>query len=427
MKFSRVDEVVRWRLCMGCGACVAACPEANISMVDIVDQGLRAKVNSASCQGCGRCVDVCPGVKLSHQPFNGDTIQVLREEWGPVLEVWEGYAADEEIRLKGSSGGVSTALALFGIEHRQASSVLQTGYEPDKPLVNASVLSKTREELLHCSGSRYSPAAPCTKLNLVGQTDQPFIFIGKPCDVAAMRLFAGVEPGVAANLKLAISIFCAGTPATKGTLALLDRLNVRPNEVQELRYRGLGWPGATTVSVKGTHSEVRQLDYEQSWGEILSKYGQVRCRLCPDSTGEFADIACGDPWYRDFGPDDPGWSLVLVRTRHGRMFLQDAMKAGYVQLQRVDPAVLPLSQAALLQRKRHLWGRLKVMRMMRVPIPRYTGFSLFRNWTRLSVRGKLRSLFGTLKRVVSRGWTRPYQPQWPYEKSGAEVPRGSLG
>jgi ferredoxin len=27
MKFQNVKEVVEWRLCVGCGACVAACPE----------------------------------------------------------------------------------------------------------------------------------------------------------------------------------------------------------------------------------------------------------------------------------------------------------------------------------------------------------------------------------------------------------------
>jgi hypothetical protein len=41
--------------------------------------------------------------------------------------------------------------------------------------------------------------------------------------------------------------------------------------------------------------------------------------LCPDSTGEFADISCGDPWYKKPESDEPGMSLVLVRTeRKGR-------------------------------------------------------------------------------------------------------------
>ncbi len=165
----------------------------------------------------------------------------------------------------------------------------------------------------------------------------------------------------------------------------------------------------TTVRVK--HSgRTQQMTYEESWGNILCNYSQFRCRLCPDSTGEFADISCGDPWYREIEPGEDGWSLVLVRSERGREVLQEAMNAGYVKLERVGPSTVPRSQKAILVRRRHLWGRLLMMRIMRIPAPRYEGFSLFRNWLRLSLAEKLRSLAGTLKRITLRGWTRPLKP-----------------
>ena len=52
-----------------------------------------------------------------------------------------------------------------------------------------------------------------------------------------------------------------------------------PEEAEELRYRGRGWPGMTTVKVKGSNGETRQMSYEESWGDILSKNVQLRCRL----------------------------------------------------------------------------------------------------------------------------------------------------
>ena len=55
-------------------------------------------------------------------------------------------------------------------------------------------------------------------------------------------------------------------------------------------------------------------------------------------------------------------------------------------------------------------GRLLMMRMMGVPIPRYVGFYLLRSWLRLSSIEKLRSLAGTLKRIILRGWMRPLKP-----------------
>jgi len=390
MKFTRVDQVVEWRLCVGCGACVPGCPNRAISLVDVPDQGIRPIVNSALCKSCGGCIEVCPGIEISQKSFNNQIIHELAQEWGPVMEVWEGYATDSQIRYNGSSGGVATALALFCLETEDIAGVLHIGVKPEASLKNVAVFSKSRAELLACTGSRYSPAAPCEKLEWIKQALSSCVFIGKPCDVVALRKSQAVDPELNEKVGLAISIFCAGTPASVGTQKLLSVLGVKPEEVEELRYRGCGWPGVTSVKIKGNNEDVRQIKYEESWGDILSKYSQFRCRLCPDSTGEFADISCGDPWYREIKQNEQGWSLVLVRTKHGREVLRKAIEAGYIKLDRVDPSTIPNSQQALLRRRRHLWGRLLVMEMMRVPVPRYRGFSLFRNWLRLSAIEKLR-------------------------------------
>jgi len=409
-KIQCVDQVAEWRLCAGCGACIAACANQAITLEDRLDQGMRPIVDSTKCQKCGSCVRVCPGIAISHQPFNDQTIPELRREWGPILEVWEGYATDSQIRYKGSSGGMATALALFCLEKQNASGVLHTGARPEAPLENVAVFSKSKAELLGRTGSRYSPAAPCEKLEWIQEARYPSVFIGKPCDVVALRKSQAVNPALCEKVGLAVSIFCAGTPSTNGTYKILSTLGVNPEDVEEIRYRGCGWPGVTVVKIKGDNNQARQMPYEESWGNILSNYGQFRCRICPDSTGELADISCGDPWYREIKPDEQGLSLVLVRTERGREILQQAMKDGYVKVQSAAPESLPRSQKALLTRRRHLWGRLLMMKMMRVPVPRYMGFSLLRNWLRLSAGDKVRSLVGTLKRIIMRGWTRPLKP-----------------
>jgi coenzyme F420 hydrogenase subunit beta len=409
-RLNNVQQIAAWRLCMGCGVCAAACPEHNIQLIDVADQGLRPIVNLAKCRKCCECLKVCPGIEISHQPFNSQTIPELRKAWGPVLEVWEGYATDHKIRYKGSSGGVTTAVALFCLDKEQISGVLHIGTKPENPLQNVPVFSKTREELLACTGSRYSPAAPCEKLHWLEESKSSCVFIGKPCDVVALRKSQAVNQALDSKVCLALSIFCAGTPTTNGTYKLLDMLGVRPEEVEQLRYRGYGWPGATEVKIKGDSGQVRRMIYEESWGNILSNYGQLRCRLCPDSTGEFADISCGDPWHREIKPDEQGRSLVAVRTERGRRILHSAMDAGYVELEKVTLEVLPASQKALLNRRQNLFGRLLAMRILRIPIPVYAGFFLFRNWLRLSTIEKIRSFGGTLKRIVMRRLIRPLRP-----------------
>jgi coenzyme F420 hydrogenase subunit beta len=144
------------------------------------------------------------------------------------------------------------------------------------------------------------------------------------------------------------------------------------------------------------------MTYEQSWGDILSKHRPFRCRICPDSTGEFADISCGDPWYREAQQNDPGCSLVLVRTELGKEILKSAIQSGYVSLTKVKPEVLPQSQESLLDRRRRLWGRLLIMRAMLIPTPYFNGFSLFENWRDLPIGKKLRSMARSLRMMTDK-------------------------
>lgn len=429
MKYRRIDQVAEWRLCLGCGACVSACDNQAITMIDIRDQGIRPVVNTAQCRECSGCVDVCPGIEMSHPPFDerGSIIGELSQEWGPVLEIWEGYASDPEIRFRGSSGGAATALALYCLEQQHASGVLHVGAKPEAPLENRAVFSRSRTELVARTGSRYAPAAPCVKLPCIQDAPYPNVFIGKPCDVVALRKSEVVNPSLAGKFCLAISIFCARTPTTEGTYQILEALGIDPKEVAEFRYRGCGWPGETVVTMKGEDRRTRQMSYKESWGNILSKHGQFRCRLCPDSTGEFADVSCGDPWYREIEPGEKGRSLILVRTERGRRMVREARESGYLELQDADPSILPRSQKAVLRRRRQLWSRLLMMRIMRVPTPRFVGFSLFKSWLRLPAIEKIGSLGGTLRRIVTHGWTKPLErPVYSEKRCDADVEQGCL-
>jgi coenzyme F420 hydrogenase subunit beta len=400
-KFCRADEIARRGLCLGCGVCAIACPNGAIEIVDVPDEGLRPIVSEKQCAACSSCTKVCPGIALEHDKPAPESIPELLDEWGQILEIWEGYASDADMRFRASSGGVASALATFAIETGRCSAVLQTGVNPSSPLCNIPVLSRNKSEILSCAGSRYSPAAPCCGLKMIEKTGCTNVFVGKPCDVAGLKKYAKESKSVSENGIFTISIFCAGTPNTNGTYEVLRKMNVPPEQVEQMRYRGYGWPGETTVRVKGSAQEFK-LGYEETWGNILSNHSQFRCYLCPDGTGEFADVSCGDAWHRKDQSTDGGVSLILVRTEKGREFLREALKSGHVVARQTEPGVLSCSQPSLLRRRRVLAGRMKVLRLLGVAVPNLIGFSLDKCWARLGTRQQISTIMRGFRRACIR-------------------------
>lgn len=409
MKFANVLDIARWRLCVGCGACVAVCPQDKIYLVDKIKDGIRPMLNGTECENCNACVDICPGLlqikaKTENEP---GCIHQLKEGWGRVLEVWEGYASDPTIRNMGSSGGVVTALALSCIEKEKMRGVIHVGVGSGA-FSSKTKLSHTREELTAATGSRYAPASPCDALKCEEMDTGKWVFIGKPCDAAGVYKAKILSNEKIRDINVVISIFCAGTPSTQGTWELVAGMGVQLERVSALRYRGNGWPGRFSVTLREIDTANKELTYQEAWS-FLQKYRPYRCHLCPDGTGEYADISCGDPWYREIKDGEEGYSLILVRTEKGRKILQDAIAGGYLTAVCAEPNILERSQSNLFNKRAAVWGRLLAFKSFGLPTPKYVGFPLFENWMMLSLPDKVRSVFGTVRRIIQRKYYRPLE------------------
>ncbi len=398
-----VADVAAWRMCLGCGACAAVCPHGAIALVDVLNEGIRPAVDPSRCRRCGACLDVCPGYRMSHAPerWPSTLLPQLQRSWGPVLDIWVAYAADHALRFTGASGGATSALAAYCLEQGDMTGVVHTGPATDRPWKNATVISRTRRELLVRAASRYAPASPCDALQWAAARRERMVFIGKPCDVAAVRRAAALNTAVQETFGCLISLFCAGTPGTAGTIELLDSIGVLTDHIEELRFRGRGWPGMMAVRLKTAAKLEDKMSYADSWS-FLQKYRPYRCHLCPDGTGEFADIACGDPWHQAAAPNEAGLSLVIVRTERGRRIVNNAIAQGFLVAKRAHPDLLAASQPRLLARRSALWGRAAAFRLLGLPYPHLHGFSLFANWATSPLRDKMRSLFGTIRRIRAR-------------------------
>ncbi len=393
-------DVVDWNLCTGCGACAYACSEGAVTLVNIESVGIRPKFNSPACGSCSKCLSICPGYLVDATPAVTSHAKETDYEIGTTLEIWEGHASDPDIRYRASSGGILTALALYCLEQEEMNFVLHTGASDEHPWENTTVKSHTRAELVSRTGSRYAPASPCDRLAEIEQSDKPCVFIGKPCDVSAVSMLRSDRPALDRNLGLVLTFFCAGTPSTKGTLDLAESFEILPEQIDSVRYRGEGWPGRFKILYDDSTHEA-SASYAESWGK-LTRYRPLRCNLCPDGLGRLADIACGDAWENSSDNGNPGLSLVLVRTERGRDILRGAIAANYVQLHPVDRTNVLAAQANLLNRRPEIYGRQLGLRLFGIPVPRFPGFSLMRSWLGIPIDRKVKTILGTVKRVIER-------------------------
>ena len=408
-RIKNLQDVVDWGLCLGCGACAYACQEKSVSLVNVEEVGIRPAFKQ-NCGTCNSCLAFCPGYSVdaylaSGAPTNGNR---AHDDFGSALEIWEGHATDPEVRFRGSSGGVLSALSLYCLEREGMGFVLHAATDPEKPWLNKTVVSRTREEILSRTGSRYAPASPCEGLGRIEESDRPCVFIGKPSDAAATMRVRRERPKLDQNLGLVLTFFCAGEPSTKGTLDLIRDFQMVPSEVRSVRYRGEGWPGRFKVV---SQTNEKSLTYQESWGK-LTKYRAFRWQLDPDGMGRVADISCGDAWEKFDSESDAGRSIVLVRTERGRQILQRAMTAGYVQLWKAEPSNVIAGQPGLVQRRKEIFGRILGMKLLLVPTPKLKNFSLFRAWLTLPFQAKFRTVLGTMRRVIQRGYwhRRPLRP-----------------
>jgi coenzyme F420 hydrogenase subunit beta len=396
------SDVVDWGLCVGCGACAYIGRNTGVRMLHVESQGFRPVFEGPRNRSAREPLHICPGAHV-----DGDLqLRGLEKrteadyEFGPTLEIWEGWAQDPEIRRRGSSGGILTALSLYCLEQAGFSGVVHSGMDPSQPWMNRNYVSRDRAGILARAGSRYAPSAPVAGLADVG--DGSYVFIGKPCDASAVSALRASDPELQRKVPLVFTFFCAGTPSTRGTLQLLDDLDVDRSSVSELHYRGDGWPGQFRVT-SAASGPPKTLSYEESWGRLTS-YRPLRCNLCPDGLGRVADIACGDAWEQHGTAGDPGRSIVLVRTEQGRRILAAACRAGYLVLEPAGAQNVLRAQPNLLGRRQDLFGRLVALGLLGAPTPSYRGFALFRSWMRIGLKRQFRTVAGTMHRAVQRGW-----------------------
>lgn len=392
-----LKRVARGNLCAGCGGCALVAPE-KIAM-DMTPPGFLRPVQSQalSADEEARIAQICPGLGQKVDAA-GRTDDVL---WGPYVSMQMGWSTDPDLRYTASSGGGLSAVLTYLLDNKIVQGIIQTAASPKVPVANVAVLSEDAEAIKAAAGSRYAPSAPLANIEPYLDSDQQFAFVGKPCDVAALRALSLLDPRVDQRIPVMLSFFCAGVPSQTGAEEVLAKLGTDLDSTESFRYRGNGWPGFATAKLKD--GSERAMSYFDSWGKTLSRHVQNRCRMCADGTGKAADIVCADAWETDekgypLFEEEDGISLIVARTSKGQSLLDQCISQQVLITRPFDIATLPDIQTGQRNRRHVLLARLIGLKAIGRPAPHYQGLHLMAAARRGKFKDSLKNFLGMIRR-----------------------------
>lgn len=367
-----IELVVKRRLCTGCGTCAGVCPHGAVEMVVDRKKGCYVpRVDKSLCKRCSLCYQACPGHGVDFESFNETLFGEVPEDvaLGRYLDCYVGHARDGKVRHDCSSGGLVSALLIFALEEGLIDGALVTRMRRDDPLRPEPFLAKTKDEILSAAGSKYCPAAAGAALREILQRRGRFAVVGLPCHIQGIRKAEQHVPKLRERIRYRIAIPCSLNFSFRGTERFLEKRGIAPSAVEEIQYRGRGWPGSVLIRLAdGTE---RTVPYPECYRE-LGPHSLRRCTLCSDMLGELSDLTCGDAWIPEIvRTDKAGASFVVSRTPEGEALLEDAASKNAVELSELDVQKLLASQGHALFKKRKLKARMRMFRWTGRSVPTY--------------------------------------------------------
>jgi len=302
-------------MCSGCGACLLACPMKCLTMQENEEGFLYPQIDKNTCIECGKCLRTCPAAAA---PAEGE-----KKEQG-----FYGYAHDEEIRSKGSSGGAFGAIA----SHMKGAVVYGSVFDSG----DLSVYQKgfPAEECSPLYQSKYVFSDPGNTFSEVRdrlENGETVVYCGTPCQIAGLRAALGKEY----ERLLTIDFICHGVPSPRFLRGHLHTVaGGRKIESVQFRSKVQGWglhKYYMNILFADGSRYIRKAGLDFYFAHFLKGDCLRRnCYRCLYSRRHVSDITLGDFWevnkYCPALDDGRGISVLLPNSQRGRELAEELKK-----------------------------------------------------------------------------------------------------
>lgn len=310
--------------CIGCQACVDACPFQAISFIyDEWGEG-KATVDETKCKKCGLCERICPAEKIS---YNKPTETV--------------YAVvSKKNRNTGSSGGVFFELASNFIE--QGGVVYGAQFDEKLKLVHKK--AQNIEELSAICKSKYihsDMTGVYSEIQDFLKANRKVMFVGTPCQVSAVKnLFSQKY----CDLLLCVDFLCHGAGTQKVfDICIKEEEKIKNGKITDFSFRAKTRKAEHSfkyaLNCGENNKTVSGYSFEFPYYNSYLKYN-IFYECCYDCkyacVSRVGDITLGDFWkiqkFNKNLSDKDGVSAICVNTDIGKFYF-DKIKSDCVVYQ----------------------------------------------------------------------------------------------
>ena len=300
-------DILNRKECTGCSVCHKVCPHNAIEMIETKEGFHYPIVLEDKCTNCGLCVKKCHAL---NDNFKTDFEQLIYD-----------VRANDEIRMKSSSGGMFTLLANYVFENNGY--VCGASFTDDWLGVEHIIIDD-KKDLDKLRGSKYIESNLGNTFieikNLLNEKKQ-VLFSGCPCQVSALYSYLGKDYD---NL-ITIDLLCNSIVPQKVWAKYLKEL-FTDDEIKDIKYISFrdkdkfGWNSDHKVYIKLSDKEYISRGHDNIYIQSFLKHIAVKeeCLHCKYRKYErVGDISIGDYWgVKD--NDNKGVGLTLLNTKKSK-------------------------------------------------------------------------------------------------------------
>jgi coenzyme F420 hydrogenase subunit beta len=129
-----------------------------------------------------------------------------------------------------------------------------------------------------------------------------FAVVGLPCHLHGVRKAEQLFPELKKKIVLHLGLMCSHMVSFTGTDFVVGKLQVKKSDVQDIAYRGSGWPGSMVVKTARVSARIPLVGNWRSYWPVFSSFlfTPMRCTMCPINLRSFLIFLLGMLGYLSF-------------------------------------------------------------------------------------------------------------------------------